>query len=191
MKRYMKVMFDTKSDAGGFQYKINEINETNPWNPLADNPKDFGGFNFSTEDKILRWLLRGDTIYDVEIPNDAEVVECENKNAPHGVFRSNKIILKNPRKLDKQLVMGLYLKSNLPENTYFQCLTFLSLQGYVEVCEKIVEDKVNVENVKQAIDTFITFFDVDEENRNEGYNKVYQLLKEIENEKVNSLVGGV
>lgn len=30
MKRYMKVMFDTKSDAGGFQYKINEINETNP-----------------------------------------------------------------------------------------------------------------------------------------------------------------
>ncbi len=29
-----------------------------------------GGFNFSTEDKILRWLVRGDTLYDVIIPED-------------------------------------------------------------------------------------------------------------------------
>lgn len=82
MQKYMRVMYDTRSHAGGFEYKINEINETDNWNPNADNPKDFGGFNFSTEDKILRWLLRGDTLYDVEIPNDAEIIECESKNTP-------------------------------------------------------------------------------------------------------------
>lgn len=58
--KYMKIMLGTKSHVGGFEYNLNEVNETNNW-----NPKDFGGFNFSTEDKILKWLLRGDTIYDV------------------------------------------------------------------------------------------------------------------------------
>ncbi len=179
MPKYMKVMYGTKSHASGFEYKINEINETDNWNLKANNPKDFGGFNFSTEDKILRWLLRGDTIYDVEIPEDAEVVECENKNTPHGVFRSNKIILKNPRKLDDNLVMNLYLISDLPDNTYFQCLTFLSLRGYIKVCEKIIKDKVSKNNVDQAIQTFTTFFQLKEEEKNECYSKVYQLLKKI------------
>lgn len=179
MQKYMRVMYGTKSHAGGFEYKINEVNETDNWNPKANNPEDFGGFNFSTEDKILRWLLRGDTIYDVEIPKDAEVVECENKNTPHGVFRSNKIILKNPRKLNDNLVMDLYLKSDLPDNTYFQCLTFLSLRDYDEVCKKIIEDKVNEDNVNQAIETFTTFFKLKEEEKNKCYKNVYQSLNEI------------
>lgn len=179
MKKYMRVMYGTKSHAGGFEYKINEINETDNWNPKANTPKEFGGFNFSTEDKILRWLLRGDTIYDVEIPSDAEIIECENKNTPHGVFRSNKIILKNPRKLDDELVMELYLKSDLPDNTYFQCLTFLSLRNYEKVCEKIIKDKVNKNNVNQAIETFTTFLDLKEEDKNKCYNKVYKLLNTI------------
>lgn len=181
MKKYMRVMYGTKSHAGGFEYKINEVNETNHWNPNASNPEDFGGFNFSTEDKILRWLLRGDTLYDVLIPSDAEVIECENKNTPHGVFRSNKIILTNPRKLSNDLVMDLYLKSDLPDNTYFQCLTFLSLRGYDEVCRKIIEDRVNRNNVEQAIKTFTTFFELNEEDKNECYNSIYELLSKIKN----------
>lgn len=179
MKKYMKVMYGTRSHAGGFEYKINQINETENWNPNANNPEDFGGFNFSTEDKILRWLLRGDTLYDVEIPEGAEVIECENKNTPHGVFRSNKIILKNPRKLNNELVMELYLKSDLPDNTYFQCLTFLSLRNYSDVCNKIIEDKVNNDNVRQAVNTFTTFFELKEEEKNRCYNDVYNKLINI------------
>lgn len=183
LKKYMRVMYGTKSHANGFEYKINEVNIADNWNPSANNPKDFGGFNFSTEDKILRWLLRGDTIYDVEIPNDAEIIECENKNTPHGVFRTNKIILKNPRKLDHNLVMELYLKSDLPDNTYFQCLTFLSLRNYGEVCKKIIEDKVNKDNVEQAIETFLTFFDLKETEKNECYNDVFELLNKRKKEE--------
>jgi len=33
-----------------------------------------GGFNFGTEDKILRWLHRGDTIYNVDVPEDVDLV---------------------------------------------------------------------------------------------------------------------
>lgn len=75
--------------------------------------------------------------------------------------------------------MNLYLKSDLPDNTYFQCLTFLSLRDYDKVCKKIIEDRVNKDNVKQAIETFTTFFELKEENKNECYNKVYQSLKKI------------
>lgn len=181
MHKYLKVLFGTKSHAGGFDYKINEINESNIWNPKADNSKDFGGYSFSTEDKILRWLLRGDTLYDVEIPEGAEVIECENVNAPHGVFRSNKIILKNPRKLTNEIVMYLYLKSNLPEKTYFQCLTFLSLRNYAEVCNKIIQDIVNKNNIEQAIKTFLTFFEINEKDKNQCYKDVYNKLISIKN----------
>ena len=135
MKKFLKVMNGITSHANGFEYKLNQINVANQWNPNADNPKDFGGFNFSTETQILRWLLRGDTIYDVEIPKDAEVIEIENQNTPHGVFRTNKIIVSNPRKITEDVVTDLYLKSELPEKTYFQCLTFLCFKNYDKVCK--------------------------------------------------------
>lgn len=51
-------------------------------NPTAENGKDFGGFNYCKEDSILRWLHRGDTIYDVEIPKTAHQIlkDKVNKN---------------------------------------------------------------------------------------------------------------
>lgn len=72
MNKYLKVMFGTSSGANKLQYKIDEINISNNWNPTAQDPKEMGGFNFSIEEKILRWLIRGDTLYDVEVPADAE-----------------------------------------------------------------------------------------------------------------------
>ena len=75
MKKFVKVMFDLTSGADkGFKYKIGEVNVASNWNPDAKNGKDFGGFNYCSEECILRWLHRGDTIYDVTIPDDAENV---------------------------------------------------------------------------------------------------------------------
>ena len=64
-----------KSNAGGFEYKIDEVNVAKSWNPEALTPEEMGGFNFGTEDKILRWLHHGDTIYDVA--NKFYTDECE------------------------------------------------------------------------------------------------------------------
>ena len=52
MEKYVRVMNEKKSDAGGFEYKLNEINVSNNWNPKENEPDKMGGFNFSTEDKI-------------------------------------------------------------------------------------------------------------------------------------------
>lgn len=51
---------------------IDEINETDNWHPETKDAKEIGEFNFSMEEKILRWLTRDDTLYDVIIPNDKE-----------------------------------------------------------------------------------------------------------------------
>lgn len=75
----------------------------------SKNGKDFGGFNFGTEDKILRWLHRGDTIYDVIVPEDAEVILCDEEK---GIYRANKIMVTNPRKLTKELIIDYYKKQH-------------------------------------------------------------------------------
>ena len=96
-KKFVKVMFDRKSGANGTEYKIDEINIAQIWDPKAKDPKEMGGFNFSVEDKVLRWLVRGDTIYDVKVPEGAELIDVPYNTTPHGVFRANKIIISNPR----------------------------------------------------------------------------------------------
>ena len=180
MKKFVKILDGEVSIDSGFKFKIGEVNVAEQWNPKASEARDMGGFTFSSEDKVLRWLLEGDTMYDVDIPIDADVVEIENKNAPHGIFKTNKIILNNPRRLNSDLVMELYLKSDLPLETYFQCLTFLSLDCYYDVCKKIIVDKVDDRNVSLAHRIFSSFLKPAEEEKTDVYEEVEMMLSEIE-----------
>lgn len=180
--KYVKVMFGNKGV--NFEYKIDEVNIANTWNPNTFEPKQMGGFNFSTEDKILRWLVRGDTIYDVIIPDDAEIIDCPSESAPHGVFRSNKIILTNPRHMTDELAMNFYLKSDLPEKAYYKSLAGVAIRGYRNTALKIIEDKINKDNivlVLNEIEDFVKPYQSSEatENGNEVYNEVINILNNI------------
>lgn len=125
MNKHVKVMFGTTSGAkSDFEYKIGEINIASNWNTKSDNPKEMGGFNYAREDSILRWLHRGDTIYDVEIPKDAEIVKLEGATT---VYRTNKIIIKNPRKVDDDLALHFYKISKIPEKSYYKSLAVVSI----------------------------------------------------------------
>ena len=183
-KKYLKVMFGNKGV--NFEYKIDEVNIANTWNPNTFDPKEMGGFNFSTEDKILRWLVRGDTLYDVMIPDDAEVIDCPSESAPHGVFRSNKIILTNPRVMTDELAMEFYLKSDLPEKSYYKSLAGVAIRGYRNTSLKIIEDKVNKDNIDlvlSEIDDFVKPYQSSgtSENGYEVYNEVMKKLNDIKN----------
>lgn len=182
MGKYLKVMFGNKGV--NFEYKINEVNISNNWNPNTFDPKEMGGFNFSTEDKILRWLVRGDTIYDVVIPDDTEIVDCPSESAPHGVFRSNKIILTNPKKVTDELAMEFYLKSNLPEKSYYKSLAGCAVRGYRNTCLKIIKDRINKDNIDlvlNEIDDFTKPYSNENSNNNEVLDEVMNLLYEIKN----------
>lgn len=189
--KYVKLMDGTKSNAGGFEIKLNEIVIADKWDTSTFDPTIMGGFNFSTEEKILRWIHRGDTLYDVDIPDDAEVIDCPSPNCPHGVFRSNKIILSNPRKLTEEMVMEFYKKSDLPEKTYYQCLVILSqFKNYTNVAKKIIDDKINLKNINDCIKEFERFvsdrhdgnvyefdYDILNDNAKEIYNKLIEINK--------------
>ena len=163
--KFIKVMFGTESKAGnGYKYKINEINETDNWHPETNDAKGIGGFNFSVEEKILRWLVRGDTLYDVIVPEDTDVYDCESPSAPHGVFSSNKIIISNPRIVTDEMAMDFYKKSNLPEKSYFKAMAGVAIRGHMKTALKIFEDKVNKKNVNLAFDEFKDFLTPREKN---------------------------
>lgn len=174
MNKFVKVMYGTTSGAkGDFQYKINEVNISNNWNPRATNPKDFGGFNYTTEDCILRWLHRGDTIYDVIVPSDAEVVKLESSTT---IYRSNKIIISNPIKVDDELALHFYKISNIPEKSYYKALAVVSIMNYKKTAYAILKDKINKNNIDEVINEWNDFISHgDKDNRKDANVLVYEV----------------
>ena len=148
--KYVRVMDGLRSNASGFEYKLNEVNVSEKWDTSTLDPEKMGGFNFGTEDKILRWLHRGDTIYDVIIPDDAEVVLC---NEEKGIYRSNKIIVTNPRPIN-DLVMELYNKTTLSDKIIAHCLVTLLWKNRKEISKYIIKDRINKNNVDEILKEF-------------------------------------
>ncbi|MBE6157973.1 MAG: hypothetical protein E7160_04185 [Firmicutes bacterium] len=179
MNKYVRVMDGLRSNAGGFNYKLDEVNIAEKWNLNNLDPEEMGGFNFGTEDKILRWLHRGDTIYDVIIPDDAEVINVDQEK---GIFRSNKIIVTNPRTITDEIVLDLYKKNTLSNKILAQCLMTLIWKERLDVVKYIIKDRVNSNNVDEIIKEFVEYAG-DKNLSYKSTQEIYNILKEKKNEK--------
>lgn len=175
MSKYVKVMFGTTSGAkSDFRYKINEVNISEHWNPNAESGKGFGGFNYCSEECILRWLHRGDTIYDVEVPKDAENIKLDGATT---IYRANKIIISNPRKVDDELALHFYKISKIPEKSYYKALGVVSIMNYKKTAYAILKDKVNENNIDEVLEEWNDFVSHGDKNDRKDVNS---LVKEIE-----------
>ena len=175
MTKFVKVMFGTTSGAkSDFKYKVNEVNISEHWNPTAEKGRDFGGFNYTTEDCILRWLHRGDTIYDVEIPDDAENIKLDGATT---VYRANKIIINNPRKVDDDLALHFYKISKIPEKSYYKALGVVSIMNYQKTAYAILKDKVNKNNIDNVLEEWNDFISHGDKNDRKDVNN---LVNEVE-----------
>ena len=154
VSKYVRVMDGLKSNAGGFEYKLDEVNVADKWNPNNLEAEETGGFNFGTEDKILRWLHRGDTIYDVIIPRDAEVIKVDDEK---GIYRANKIIVTNPRKVTDEMVKKKKKKNTLSNKIIAQCLLTLIWKNRLEISKYIIKDRVDLNNVDEILEEFINY----------------------------------
>lgn len=180
MSKYVKVMFGTKSGAkSDFEYKIGEVNIANNWNPNAKSGKEFGGFNYASIDCILRWLHRGDTLYDVEIPNDAENIKLEGATT---IYRCNKIILSNPRKVTDEVALNLYKISNIPEKSYYKALGAVSLMDYRKTALAILKDKISKENIDEALEEWNDFMNHGGDGTRIASNETVELIDSLLNE---------
>lgn len=138
-----------------------------------------GGINFGTEDKILRWLHRGDTIYDVIIPEDAEVILVDDEK---GIYRANKIIVTNPRLITDDMVLDLYKKNTLSDKIIAQCLLTLIWKNRIEISKYIIKDRVNLDNIDEILKEFVNYA----KNKNleyESSQEIYNILKNINKNK--------
>lgn len=175
MTKFVKVIDGLKSNAGSFEYKLDEVNVASKWNPSSMEPEEMGGFNFGTEDKILRWLHRGDTIYDVIIPEDAEVIECDIEK---GIYRSNKVIITNPRIITDEMVIEFYNKTTLSNKIIAECLVSLLWKKRKEISKYIIKDRVNTNNVDEILNEFESYAGIDNLSSDSG-KEIHEILKEI------------
>jgi len=180
MPKFVRVMDGLTSNANGQKFKLDEVVVANTWNPSETEPERMGGFNFSTEDKILRYIFRGDTIYDVIIPDDAEVINVDKEK---GIYRANKIIVTNPKIITEDMVIDIYKRSTLPINRYFQCIYCLLFRKYINASKYIINDIVNKNNIDEAIKEFEEF--ASRSNGNDtgifNYDKLFPEAKDIYN----------
>ena len=176
--KYVRVMDGLKSNAGGFEYKLDEINISEKWDTSTLDPERMGGFNFGTEDKILRWLHRGDTIYDVVIPDDAQVIICDEEK---GIYRSNKIIVTNPRIITDELVIELYNKTTLSDKIIAQCLVTLLWKNRKEISKQIIKDRINKNNIEEVLREFESYAGKNNLDTESG-KEIYEILKKIKND---------
>lgn len=177
MSKFVKVMYGTTSGAkSDFEYKLGEVNMSNNWNPKADSGKEFGGFNYCDEKCILRWLHRGDTIYDVEVPKDAENIKLDGATT---IYRTNKIIVKNPRKVDDDLALHFYEISEIPEKSYYKALGAVAVMNYKKTALKILKDKVNKKNINEVLEEWNEFIDHDGKNDRKDSNETVKLVERM------------
>lgn len=147
--KYYRVIQTVKEYSDGRRFPINEVVISDQKIDLETTDRTkMGGFCISTYEYIFRWLIRGDTLCEVKIPEDSKIYKTVSEN---GIYIAEKIILTNPIKIDDNFAMELYLNSTLPEISYFKAMTACAICGYINTALKVCDDKVNIENVDIAI----------------------------------------
>ena len=178
--KYLKWVFkDNIGHRDNQKFEIGKVITCDTWDPNNSDWDKRGGFNFTNEECALRWMSRGDTLYEVEIPPDGEILEVRNDKTPGGIIVANKIILKNPISISAELLMEFYKKSKLPLTTYFECIGLLASRGYYDIALKIIKDKVNMDNIDLALEEFNSSIKPWHEVDYDCYNRAKEILDEI------------
>lgn len=185
--KYYRVIHTVKEYTDGKKFPIDEIVIAEQKVDLnATDITKMGGFCISTYEYIFRWLIRGDTLCEVKIPEDSKIYKTGSDN---GIYLSDKIILTNPKKIDDDFAMELYFNSKLSLKSYFICIAVCAICGYINTALKVLEDKINEENIDKAIQEFEAFCKRREEEYMsncfgiETVKIVYDKLKQIQNIK--------
>ena len=94
------------------------------------------------------------------------------------MYRSNKIIVTNPRQITDDLVIELYKKTTLPNKVLAQCLVTLLWKNRKEISKYIIKDRVNKDNIDEFLTEFVNYAGEDNLNSDSG-KEIYNLLLEI------------
>ena len=179
--KYLKWIFNR--DVGeDKKFQVGKVTCCDTWDPTNTDWDKRGGFNFTNEESAFRWMSRGDTLYEVTLPDDAEMIEVKNDKTPGGIMVTNKIIINNPVPISEELLLDLYNKSKLPLTTYFETIGFLAARSYYDLALKVIKDKINMDNIDIAIEEFNDSIKSWHSVDNDTYNSVKEVLDEIKSD---------
>ena len=103
------------------------------------------------------------------------------------IYRCNKIILTNPRKVTDEMAMEFYKKSNIPEKSYYKALGAVALMNYKNTALAILRDKVNKNNIDIVLEEWNDFIqnggDGNRLNTNETIRLIDENLNDIKSRK--------
>lgn len=100
---YYKVIQTIKEYSDGRRFPLNEIVVAKQKvNLKAVDRTEIGGFCISSYEYIFRWLIRGDTLCKVIIPENTKIYKTISDN---GIYVADKIILTNPINIDDEFAM--------------------------------------------------------------------------------------
>jgi hypothetical protein len=178
-KELVRVMFDNKDVR-------DDIDEGFKSEKLAKGEK-FNGTEFTTIDKAVRWLLYGDTLYHISLPRWSVVEELHAKDTNHGLLKTESIIVKDGIKITDRIAMNLYKRSVLYENAYYRTLAAVAIMGYRSTARLILKERINEDNVEEAIKEYTSYVDIEKKNcyTKENIEFYKQILKEMEKIKAN------
>ncbi len=83
-----------------------------------------------------------------------------------------------------ELAMEFYLKSDLPEKSYYKSLAGVAVRGYRKTSFKILKDKVNKDNIDLVLEEFDDFINPYKDSFDDKYdvlNDIMKKLKDIKN----------
>ena len=74
------------------------------------------------------------------------------------------------------MCIEFYKISNVPEKTYFQILAIMAGKGFENVCDIIIKDKINRDNIQECINEYLEFSFYKE---NGIYDKILERLYDM------------
>lgn len=99
----------------------------------------------------MRSLIRGTTLYDVELPDDTEIVNVPSEYIPTGRYKVNKIKLCNPRQITDEMAFELVDKTKVVDEVWADIVGIVSIYGYEKTAKRIIEEHINKNNIIKAI----------------------------------------
>lgn len=128
----------------GYTYKINEVNICKNFDTTTQHGN---GFYFADEKNILNFLGYGNTLYEVELPPSAKIIEINDECKE---YKTDKIIVKNPTKITPELVK-IFLENGatISEQKLLGVIKDLCRTRQEEILE-IIFDFVNENDAKMA-----------------------------------------
>jgi hypothetical protein len=157
-KKYFKLLYGTTSYGSGQPYEY-EINKIQQHLNFDENPKhNYGGFFIAEKYLILRFLTWGTTLYEVNVPPDAKIVQVPGEILKDGIYKTDKMELCNPIQLNDELVLQLIKETNVPEATWFDIISLCALQGFKKSALKIIKLYVTEKNIDEAIKRYTKYY---------------------------------